>query len=534
MEHITKCSRDPNSNILSSNKRLVTSVLSCLMLMMTAAFVYASSQEAKTEILRPVASSIARPPISSDLTPQQALVIAIDHNDLTGVTTALKAGADPNAVTNNSTPVMDAAFSGYVEITKILLAHGADVNFANIYGVTPLLAAAGTGQADTVTLLIQGGATIESRDWKGNTPLLSAAESGSVETVKVLLAHNAAVNARNRDGDSALDIAKHDISDPYRTAFANGYKEILQILSVGDCTKLNCTAVKNPPIGPVKPPVDPNAPHVTPPSLVECDYNATPAMGDAEYAFPADMPPVSGSPIRVTLNTPIVAQVRVLAMNNGNVIGIQKGAGVNQLLTTYSGTEFRFRPELCVNGLWRPITSRMAVTESGYMWTTSANPNPTDDFFTLAAAGETFQPTASNIGLTLEVRFPIPQVKVSVTAEHNCHNYWVAAEVTNYGKVSISTPQGAYPAKIVSVEMVYDGNFIAGNDNPWDPSNPTRLNAFPYSSPISSTLKNQSYAVVSDQNRSAGFGVSICGGFVVNAAVELGDGRKYYGHVHAG
>jgi hypothetical protein len=158
--------------------------------------------------------------------------------------------------------------------------------------------------------------------------------------------------------------------------------------------------------------------------------------------------------------------------------------------------------------------------------------SPPDDYVEFSVAGEMFQPTTSNIGLTLTFQFQQPQVTVSVEAKHSCHNFVLFAEVTNYGTLSIHTSQGPYPAHTASVKVVYDGNFTAGNDNPWEPANPTRLDAFPYSGALTSTVHDASYAVVSDQNRSAGIGVSICSGFNVDAAVLLGDGRKYYTHVH--
>ena len=72
----------------------------------------------------------------------------------------LDAGADPNALVNNTprarmrdgsprivfaTALMRAAFSGDLELVKLLLAHGADPHIVSKDNETTLMAAAGTG-----------------------------------------------------------------------------------------------------------------------------------------------------------------------------------------------------------------------------------------------------------------------------------------------------------------------------------------------------------------------------------------------------
>jgi hypothetical protein len=82
---------------------------------------------------------------------------------------------------------------------------------------------------------------------------------------------------------------------------------------------------------------------------------------------------------------------------------------------------------------------------------------PPDDYVEFTVAGEMFQPTASNIGLTLTFLFQQPQVTISVEAKHSCHNFVLFAEVTNCGTLSVHTSQGPYPAQTASVKVVYDG-----------------------------------------------------------------------------
>ena len=73
----------------------------------------------------------------------------------------LEAGADQNAVAENGTkvqPLHSAVARRNLELTKLLLAHGADVNGRQAGGWTPLHSAAYHGASDLVELLLRQGA----------------------------------------------------------------------------------------------------------------------------------------------------------------------------------------------------------------------------------------------------------------------------------------------------------------------------------------------------------------------------------------
>jgi ankyrin repeat protein len=88
----------------------------------------------------------------------------------------IAAGVDPNATTDNSsiyTALMPAASMGHIQVLKVLLEAGADINFQTVLeGDTALINAARSGHADCVRLLLQAGADPTLRDHrdKSGTP----------------------------------------------------------------------------------------------------------------------------------------------------------------------------------------------------------------------------------------------------------------------------------------------------------------------------------------------------------------------------
>lgn len=85
----------------------------------------------------------------------------------------------------DSTPLMEAASAGHLDIVKLLLNHNADVNAHCATGNTPLMFACAGGQVDVVKVLLKHGANVEEQNENGHTPLMEAASAGHVEVAKV-------------------------------------------------------------------------------------------------------------------------------------------------------------------------------------------------------------------------------------------------------------------------------------------------------------------------------------------------------------
>ena len=122
----------------------------------------------------------------------------------------ITSGADVNAVTKRGTPVLDAACStgANLELVRLLVNNGANINVSDEHRRTPLHWAAYHGFADVVVLLLGRGANAEARDDVGRRPLHLAAAAGSDDAVRLLLEHGVDPNPRDETGKTPLDLAR--------------------------------------------------------------------------------------------------------------------------------------------------------------------------------------------------------------------------------------------------------------------------------------------------------------------------------------
>ena len=97
--------------------------------------------------------------------------------------------------TGNTVSLLVIAVAGrHVELTRLLIDKGADVNYALKDGSTTLLYAAQRGLLEIARLLIDNGADVNQATNNGATPLYYAAQEGHREIVKLLLANDADPN----------------------------------------------------------------------------------------------------------------------------------------------------------------------------------------------------------------------------------------------------------------------------------------------------------------------------------------------------
>jgi len=109
------------------------------------------------------------------------------HKDT--VEALLAAGANVNLKSNNAltaSPLQSAAVMNQIEIAKLLLAKGADVNITGESGYTPLHEVAGSGRLEFAKLLLDHGANINAKGNDGKTPLTIAVENKQVEMATFL------------------------------------------------------------------------------------------------------------------------------------------------------------------------------------------------------------------------------------------------------------------------------------------------------------------------------------------------------------
>jgi uncharacterized protein len=156
----------------------------------------------------------------------------------------LDAGADPNALVNNTprarmregsprivfaTALMRAAFAADLELVKLLLEHGADPSIKSKDNETMLAAGAGLAfihgyhrgkledeRLEVVKLFVELGNDVNWPDDYGITPLMAAANIGHVKVIQYLL-------------DKGADLAAHDLGKKNDGAFGSSNEPLMPI-----------------------------------------------------------------------------------------------------------------------------------------------------------------------------------------------------------------------------------------------------------------------------------------------------------------
>ena len=141
-----------------------------------------------------------------------ALHGAVLSNDLSQIKKILDNGADVNLRDKKRfgfTALMAAAFNGYTEAAKLLIAYGADVNAITSTGETALMVAARASHAEAMNLLIDNGAEVNAKTNNdgGITALMLAVATCNIAIVGKLIDRGADVNAECNDGWTVLKFA---------------------------------------------------------------------------------------------------------------------------------------------------------------------------------------------------------------------------------------------------------------------------------------------------------------------------------------
>ncbi|HEX5226736.1 MAG TPA: ankyrin repeat domain-containing protein [Bryobacteraceae bacterium] len=156
----------------------------------------------------------------------------------------LEAHANPNAVINSTprarmregsprivfaTALMRAAFAGDLELVKLLLAHGADPHIQSSDRESTLMAACGLAyingyhrqhspaeRLDVVRLMVDMGEDVNHADSYGITPLMAAANLGDINIVRYLI-------------DKGADLGAHDLGKKNDGNFGSSIEPLMPI-----------------------------------------------------------------------------------------------------------------------------------------------------------------------------------------------------------------------------------------------------------------------------------------------------------------
>ena len=190
---------------------------------------------------------------------QSNLLNLVHQNDLIGIDTALKNGANVNTTdSQKNSLLLIATQKQYKEMATLLVKHGADVNQQAINLDSPFLYAGATGQTELLKIFLANGARFDIFNRYNGSALIPACERGHVETVNLLAnTKNYPIDHVNKLGWTALmeavilgdgskkyqqiikilkdagarmDIPDFEGTTPLQHAKSRGYIEIVRII----------------------------------------------------------------------------------------------------------------------------------------------------------------------------------------------------------------------------------------------------------------------------------------------------------------
>ena len=123
-----------------------------------------------------------------------------------------------------------AAFSGYIDIVKLLVKNGININFKSLNykkGQSPISLAITAGHINLINFLINNGATIDPEDKYIKRAFLLAGRTGNIDVIKLLLRNGVDVNTISVN---LRDLSQHKGTTALFNASIKGNVEIVKLL----------------------------------------------------------------------------------------------------------------------------------------------------------------------------------------------------------------------------------------------------------------------------------------------------------------
>ena len=171
---------------------------------------YAASQSGRCAVVEWLVGEMGVPAETVMVNGGRPIVIAAEQGELEVVRVLLRAGVNVNSASANGRTVLyGAALRGHVEVVRALLTAGANVDQGRLAGGwTPLMSGAEYGHVEVVEALMEAGADLERTAVDGTTALSWAVIQGQPEVVRVLLGGGANLHHTGSKGVTPLMMAK--------------------------------------------------------------------------------------------------------------------------------------------------------------------------------------------------------------------------------------------------------------------------------------------------------------------------------------
>ncbi|MHB1000690.1 MAG: ankyrin repeat domain-containing protein [Armatimonadota bacterium] len=146
---------------------------------------------------------------------------AVIKGDTTKVSSLLKANQSVSNTCDKSgaTPLHYASSSGRIDLIKLLIGKGANIDARKPDGVAPLHIAASAGRLEAVQFLIDSKADVNAVDLAGRTPLSISMEKQNVDVIKILLSHSAKCGKPSSVANASASVVFPKSHVPSKTLF---------------------------------------------------------------------------------------------------------------------------------------------------------------------------------------------------------------------------------------------------------------------------------------------------------------------------